>query len=117
MAEDVVFSPMRGVPVTLQAAASVDETAGLVLAIPASFVHHKIYIIGGTGVSSGAVQAESANTSDYAGTWAQIGGGPISVVADTVLQLDFIGVYNFIRCRVSTTIGGGTVTVKYEGAP
>lgn len=117
MSDDVIFSPERGVLTILQNAETIDESPGSVLAIPPSFLHHKIYIIGSAGVASGAVQAESSDIYNYAGTWAQIGGGPITVIADTILQLDFIGLYSFIRVRVSTAIGGGTVTVKYLGAP
>ena len=70
-------------------------------------------------MTSGAVQIETANEYDYSGTWAPIGGGPITVVASTDLVANFVGVFNFIRARISTTIAGGatpSVTVQYTGA-
>ena len=116
MSDPTIFSPLRGVAMTLLDAASALNASGFTIAIPDSFKYHKLYIIGSAGVASGAVQPESADASDYAGTWAQIGGGPITVVASTELQVDFVGVYQFIRVRISTVLAGGTVTVKYEGS-
>lgn len=112
----IAQSAMRGVPVTLQSAASALNAAGLVIAIPDSFKHHNIIIKGSSGVASGAVQPETADSFDYAGTWAPIGGGPITVVADTESVVSFEGIFRFIRVRVSTVLAGGTVTVTYQGS-
>ena len=109
-------SPMRGVPVVLHAAGSAAAAPGQVLAVPDSFRKHIILVKGSAGIASGAVQLEAANESDYAGTWAPIGGGPVSAVASANTIIEFEGVYNFIRCRISTLIGSGTIEVTYEGS-
>lgn len=111
----VVKGAMRGVPVALLTAQSVLATRGVV-AVPNTFTHHTLFIKGGAGVASGAVQPESAESPTYAGTWAQIGGGPITVVASTELQLVFEGTYEFIAVRISTVLVGGTVDVTYVGS-
>lgn len=109
-------SAMSGVPVTLQDAVSATGR-GTVIAIPDSFKHHKIIIKTSAGVVSGAIQPETADTYDYAGTWAPIGGGPITVpAASSEVEYTFEGVYRFFAARISTVIGGGTVTVIYVGS-
>lgn len=108
-------SATRGTPVTLQPALTTTGN-GTVIAIPDSFTRHRIIIKGSAGIASGAIQPESADDPTYAGTWGQIGGGPITAVASTEITVDFTGVYSFIRARVSTDIVGGTVTVTYEGS-
>lgn len=108
------ISPLKGVRERIITAGAATAN-GVILAIPSSFRHHTFYIIGSAGVASGAVQPETASENDYTGTWAQIGGGPVTVVADTELPIQFEGSYSFIRCRISTIIAGGTVTVDYMG--
>ena len=110
----ITKSATRGTSVILQDAETTGN--GLVLAIPSSFKHHTLYIKGSAGVASGAVQPESADSKDYAGTWGQIGGGPITVVADTELAINFEGLYKFIRVGISTVVVGGTVSVSYIGS-
>ena len=105
---------MRGVLVPLQTAATTGD--GVVLAIPSSFRNHTIFIRGTDIPSAGAVQVETADSFDYAGTWAPIGGGPITV-PDGEVVLQFEGVYQFIRARVTTTVTSGTLDVNYLGAP
>lgn len=107
---------MRGVPVTLQSDASATG-GGTVIAIPNSFRNHRVIIKTSAGVASGAIQPETADAYDYAGTWAPIGGGPITVpAASSETEYTWSGVYAFFRARISTIIGGGTVTVTYEGS-
>lgn len=108
-------SPMRGVAVALHTDGAALAN-GQVLAIPDSFKHHTLIIKGSAGIASGKVQPETADASDYSGTWAQIGGGEVAVVASTELIIQFTGVYKFIRCRISTVLVGGTVTVTYVGS-
>jgi len=111
----MTIAAMRGVPVTLQSAATTGN--GTVLAIPANFNNHKIIIKGATGVTSGAIQPETADAYDYAGTWAPIGGGPITVAA-AELEYSWIGIMKFLRVRISTDVAGGagpSVTVTYVG--
>ena len=110
-------SPMRGVEVVVHAAGTSATGRGQVLAVPNSFRRHKFTVKTSAGVASGAVQPECAEESDYAGTWAPIGGGPVTVpAASASLIIEFEGVYNFLACRISTIIGGGTIEVIYEGS-
>jgi hypothetical protein len=106
---------MRGVPYTLQSAATTGN--GNIVSPPPSFIHHTITIKGLTAIAAGAVQIETADDDTYTGTWGQIGGGPITVVDVTEIVVNFEGVFKFIRARISTTVTGGTVTVTYNGAP
>lgn len=110
-----VLAASRGQLSTLQAAGSTTGN-GTVLAIPDSFNRHTITIKGSAGIASGAVQVEAADVYNYSGTWAPIGGGPVSAVASASLQVTFNGLYRFIRARISTNIGGGTIGVTYEGS-
>lgn len=112
----VTKSAMKGVPVVLHAAGSSATAPGVVLAIPSSFRKHRVTIKGSAGIASGAVQPETAAEYNYAGTWAPIGGGPVSTIASSALIIEFEGIYKFFRCRISTLIGGGTIEVIYEGA-
>lgn len=107
-------SPMRGVLMTLQSEQTTGN--GTVIAIPSSFRHHTLYITGISAPSAGAIQPESADAPDYSGTWAPVGGGPITVI-DGELIVNFEGEFAFFRSRISTNIVDGTVTVKYIGAP
>lgn len=109
----MTIAAMRGVLIPLQTAATTGN--GVTLAIPSFFNHHTLYIRGNDIPSAGAVQIESADDPDYAGTWAPIGGGPVTVPDGEVI-VQFEGQYQFIRCRVSTTVTSGTVDVKYTGA-
>lgn len=107
-------SATRGNFVTLQSAATSGN--GTAIGVPDSFKHHNIIIKGSAGIASGAIQIETADAGDYSGTWAPIGGGPITVIASTEISYAFEGVYKFLRARISTAIGGGTVTVSYVGS-
>src|SRR3990167_9281779 len=100
-----VQAATRGVPVTLHSGATTGN--GIAIAIPSSFKNHKIIISGiGDTVSAGAVQPEEASSHDYAGVWSPIGGSPISIPLSGAAQVveEFTGVYQFIRCRISTTV-------------
>lgn len=109
-------APLKGVPVVLHAAGSSGAARGKVLAIPDSFRRHKITIIGSAGISAGAIQPETAETYNYSGTWAPIGGGPVLASASSSLIIEFEGIYRFLAARISTAIGSGTVEVIYEGS-
>lgn len=103
----------RGISVTLQSSQTTGN--GTVIAIPSSFKNHTFIIKGSAGVASGAVQLEYADDPTYTGVWAQLGSGPITVVVSAELTANFVGIYPFVRARISTTISGGTVTVTYIG--
>lgn len=98
-------------------AQSVDETAstfqGIANSVPMQGFHH--HISWSTGVTSGVVEIECADASTYAGTWA-----PIATVtfAGTAPKQDYVyspGRPKAIRHRISTVIGGGTVTTRLVG--
>lgn len=72
---------------------------------------HTIYITGSAGVSAGAVQFETAPTTDYSGTWAAIG-SPVTVTASTTAIAQVTGCFGAVRARISTTVVDGTVTVE-----
>lgn len=113
----VTKAAMRGIAISVHAAGSSATGRGTVLAIPNSFRRHKFTVKCSAGVASGAVQPETAEEYNYAGTWAPIGGGPVTVpAASSALIIEFEGVYKFLACRISTVIGGGTVEVIYEGS-
>jgi len=72
------------------------------------------YVVGSVGVVSGAVQAEEAHLSGYTGTWAPNGAAK-TVVASTVGTIKVTGVANVGRCRISTVLAGGTVSIWAMG--
>lgn len=109
-----VNAATRGVSVNLQTTATVGN--GNAIAIPNSFTQHKVSIKGIGAVGAGAIQIESADTEDYSGTWSPVAGGPITVVASAELDVNFSGIYKFLRARISTTVTVGTVTVDYQGS-
>lgn len=107
-------SAMKGVPFTLQNAQTTGN--GLVIAIPNSFRYHQIVIKGNGAVGAGAIQVECADDPAYAGTWAPLGGGPVTVVANAEVVVNLTGIISFLRARISTNITVGTVTVSYIGS-
>ena len=68
-------------------------------------------------ISGGTIIIETAPTSNYAGTWAQL--DSISATdADTgvIPPGTYPGPLQFVRARISSNItGGGTVTVRLNG--
>ncbi len=113
---------MSGVPFKLQDAATTGN--GNVLAIPPSFRNHTFIVTAAAGVTSGAVTLETSNDPADAGTWAVViplgaVANPLTVIAGADLMINYAGILNFVRARISTTIAGGgspSVTVIYEGA-
>lgn len=73
-----------------------------------------VYIVGGAGIASGAVQVESAHLAGYTGTWAPEGAA-VTVVASTVKTVKVTGVGFVLRVRISTVLAGGTVDVYVVG--
>lgn len=103
----------RGVPVTLQSAATTGN--GTAIAIPNSFTQHEVNLKGSAGISAGKVQVETADAIDYAGTWAAVGSEQ-TLIASTELRVSFSGIYRFIRARISTTVSNGTLDASYVGS-
>jgi hypothetical protein len=110
-----VKAATRGVSIELQTAATATGN-GRIIAIPNSFTQHRVNIKGNGAVGAGAIQIESAEAEDYSGTWSPIAGSPITVPADSELDVNFNGVYKFLRARISTLVTVGTVTVTYQGS-
>lgn len=108
-------SAMRGREVTLLDTQHVLNTVGSV-AIPSSFTQHQVQIVGGAGIASGKAIVETADTEDYAGTWAQPVGGEITIAASTAYTVNFNGLYKFIRVRISTVFVGGDISATYTGS-
>jgi hypothetical protein len=70
----------------------------------------------GEGVSSGVVTLEGAATSDYSGTWASITTATTNAASKTFIATTDMGdtasiPVPYVRARVSTVIGGGTIDV------
>ncbi len=69
-------------------------------------------VLWATSTSAGEVVIEAANTSTYAGTWAEIdrqavGSAP---TPPSMMTGTYPGPLQFTRCRVTTTVVGGNVT-------
>lgn len=109
---------MSGVPYKLQDATTTGN--GNVVAPPNTYRNHTLVVSVPAGVTAGAIQPETSNSDTDAGTWAPIGGGPVTVpAASSDLIIEFTGLYKFIRARITTTISGGgspSVTVEYLGS-
>ena len=68
----------------------------------------------GAGVSSGVVKLEGAPTSDYAGTWVEMASLTINVASKIFSATVDVGDANglpmpYVRARIETVIGGGTI--------
>lgn len=71
----------------------------------------------GAGVSGGAVKLEGAITSDYSGTWAEL--GSITTSAASTAYSDVASAEGgtaglpipYVRARIETAISGGTIDV------
>ena len=113
----MTIAAMSSVPFKQQDAAATGN--GTVLAVPPSFRNHTWIITGASGVNAGAIQIESSNDPADAGTWAPLTASPTTVVASADVIVQVVGLLNFVRARISTTISGGgspSVTVQYTGA-
>ncbi len=109
-------SASRGLLIRIATALVDDDAVSLALAIPANYRNHQFIIESGVGVASGAVQPECANVADYAGVWAPLGGGPITVpAASSQAVYNFTGTFAALRVRITTVIGGGSINLYYRG--
>lgn len=73
-------------------------------------------IVGSAGIAAGAVNLESSNDANYAGTWNQLV-APVTAVASAAVGARSAGapIGGFVRCRVTTNVTGGTVDVYING--
>ena len=112
-----LVAAMSGVPYVMQNGTTTGN--GDTIALPPSFRNHTFIITGAAGVSAGAIQIEASNSPLDANVWGPVVAAPITVVAGQDTIIEVVGLFNFIRARISTTISGGgapSVTVTYEGA-
>jgi hypothetical protein len=74
------------------------------------YSHLALYCSTGTGTpATGVVTWEEAATPDYAGVWAQIATQTTATATQAVVtHVD--GAFAWVRSRITTVIGGGTVT-------
>ncbi len=110
-------TPLKGVPITIMDAQTVDETVSTVIG-PGSGLHNHTFSIRTSAAVTGAIVIETAPTTDYAGVWSPLGGGPIdlSTIPTGVLELQFSNIIiNACRARISTVVAGGNVSVDYLG--
>lgn len=97
-------------------AESADETVSDVVGpVEVSNVNElTLYVVFSAGVASGAVQFEEAHAADYTGVWAPISSA-VSAADGAVKTVKATGVSNFVRARISTAIGSGTVSCWLMG--
>lgn len=96
-------------------AQSVDETTHTpVFAGHCSVV--RMLVVGSSGVASGVVTFEASPDKAFTGTWLPVGGA-VSALPDTVVvtALGINAAYPYVRARISTVIGSGTVDVVIVG--
>ena len=90
---------------------SVDETAST--AVDAlDFERATLLVETGAGVNAGVVTLDGARTAAYAGTWAELGEtAALAAASTTYLKTVDASVLPvpFIRARISTAIGVGTI--------
>lgn len=99
---------------TSLSAASVDETLGTEMPMH-GYDRAGWSVVTSAGVSSGVVEIEWAQTSGYSGTWANIDSITLAAASTQYgSSQDIIG--GFVRARISTVVGGGTVTVVLKRA-
>lgn len=107
---------MLAISQKLLSAASVDETTATT---PDNFekvpcVKSVHTIEWGTGVTSGVVEIEAADD-NAASAWSTLGTITFAGSAPKTETFDVDGPYGAFRHRISTVIGGGTVTTKIRG--
>jgi hypothetical protein len=119
---------MKGVPVEIMTAQSVDETLSVVLGPDHGIRSHTFDIIGNLAVAgvglTGKLALEAASATDAVGDWAPLGGGPIdlstmvpSAAATKVrMSISFTDIIlNAVRGRIDVVVAGGTVSLVYTG--
>lgn len=91
--------------------ATVDETAGAGVGPDkiGRCREHVIYVDWGTGVTAGVVEAETAYSVSYAGTWGPQATATFAGTAPNITVINITGALVALRTRVSTTVANGTV--------
>lgn len=101
----------QGIPILLNAASASNATGTVMGSGTMSRCRESaIYIQWSAGTTSGGVTVETAHDSAFTGTWATLGAAIpwVSGSREDVLQIT--GIHGAIRTRISTVIGGGTVS-------
>ena len=112
--------PLKGVEILILDAQTVDETKSTVICPGLGIKNHTITLKSSASIT-GACQIETSNDPTYTGVWAPLGGGTINVAdigpaAVGELQFQFSGItFNALRVRISTVIGGGSLSASYLG--
>ena len=65
------------------------------------------YVVGGAGVSAGAVTIEESHDPNYAGAWTPIGAA-VTVIVGVAAPSRFAGTAKAVRARITTPLTGGT---------
>lgn len=87
---------------------SVDETKSD--AVDArNYINLVLIVESGVGVNAGVVKFEAAATPDYAGTWKEIGSLTTSAASTVYAALVSGNAYPYVRARIETAIGVGSV--------
>ena len=71
------------------------------------------YITPTTGVSTGAIQIETADESSFTGAWAPLGPEINLSTGSAIVQQT--GAIRAVRARISSNVAGGTVTIMAVG--
>lgn len=72
------------------------------------------YVVGGAGVSAGAVTLEESHDKDFAGTWTPIGTA-VTVIIGVAAPVKVNATAKAVRARITTPVTGGTATVYLVG--
>ncbi len=94
---------------------SVDETLGMIYDF-SGFTSGVFYVVPTGTVTSGVVTIEESYAANYTGAWSTISASAaIGTGVQQALHLNVsANAYKFVRCRISTAIGGGgTVSVYF----
>lgn len=115
---DKPTAPLKGVEILIMDALSADEAVSNVVCPSPGIKNHTITITTSASVT-GAIQLETSNNPTYTGAWSPLGGGPYDLATITSVheqQFMFSNItFAALRARITTVVGGGTVSVSYLG--
>ena len=118
LAPALIAAPLKGVEILILDAQTVDETKSTVVC-PSPGIKNHTFTIKTSASVTGAILVETANDPEYTGVW-----NPLESAA---YDLSTVGAahekqYRYsnialtaVRARISTVVGGGTVSVSYLG--
>lgn len=114
-ASEVQVMTCQGTPSLVNEAA--DETLGRPqpAAVMGTIRESAVYVIWGTGVTSGVVEVETAHTENYAGTWASLATVTFAGTAPKEDIVQITGIHGALRTRISTVIANGSVSTCILG--